>query len=157
MPDYWIGVASRAHVHNGLIGGFAQLGHGSHTEVKALRKGDWIIYYSPKEALDENDPVQAFTAIGEVLSDHPYQVNAGNGFEPWRVDVDFRRDANEAPIRPLLETLDLTRERGKQWGMAVRRSKIKINAGDFARIARTMGIAFETGAKETGKTDKRGG
>jgi hypothetical protein len=45
---FWMGVASAEHARGGRDGGFAQLGHGKHMAVKSLRKGSWIVYYSPR-------------------------------------------------------------------------------------------------------------
>ena len=137
---HWIGVAARAHVRAGVAGGFAQLGHGRHGEVTALCKGDWIAYYSPKERLDGAETVRAFTALGQVVSDAPYQATQAEGFMPWRVDVAYRTDAREASIRPLLDRLELTRARGTHWGIAFRRSRIAVTASDFALIAQAMGL-----------------
>lgn len=50
---FWMGVASAEHARGGRDGGFAQLGHGKHIAVKSLKKGDWIVYYSPREGMGE--------------------------------------------------------------------------------------------------------
>lgn len=47
MTRYWIGVASREHVHRGVKGGFAQVCHGKPGPLERMAEGDWIIYYSP--------------------------------------------------------------------------------------------------------------
>ena len=71
--SYWIGVAARAHVQAGIAGGYCQLGHGKHGPVKRLTPGDLIVYYSPREQLDEKSAsVQAFTGLGEVADREPY-------------------------------------------------------------------------------------
>ncbi|MHA4915566.1 EVE domain-containing protein, partial [Enterococcus faecium] len=54
--NYWIGVASRDHIARGVAGGFCQLCHGKAQALKRMKKGDWIIYYSPKETMDGNQP-----------------------------------------------------------------------------------------------------
>lgn len=54
---YWIGVASADHVLGATAGGFAQLGHGRHDAVKALKKGDWLAYYAPREQMRAGAPV----------------------------------------------------------------------------------------------------
>ena len=77
-----MGVASAEHARGGRDGGFAQLGHGKHMAVKSLRKGDWIVYYSPREGMGEGEAVQAFTTIGRVTSDAPYRA------EQAMVDLD---------------------------------------------------------------------
>lgn len=137
----WIGVASAEHARAGRDGGFAQLGHGKHEAVKSLKKGDWIVYYSPREKMGDGDPVQAFTTIGRVTSEEPYQVEQTDGFHPHRVNVDFLVDAKEAPIKPLLEDLALTRGRGSNWGIVMRGAKRKLDDDDLRRIATAMGVA----------------
>lgn len=137
---FWIGVACRDHVKRGVEGGFAQLGHGKHSAVKNLKCGDWIAYYSPTSEMGGGDKVQAFTYIGRVTSNEAYQVEQSEKFHPWRVDVEFEQDAEEAPVRPLLEDLDLTRGRGSKWGMAFRAAKVKATDADLLVIATAMGV-----------------
>ena len=138
---FWIGVASRDHVRRGVAGGFCQLGHGKAAPIRRLAPGDWIAYYSPRESFPDGAPLQAFTAIGEVQPGEPYAVEMGEGNLATRRDVRFRTDANEAPIRPLLESLALTR--GKpSWGAAFRRGLVEVTADDFERIAAAMGVAM---------------
>ena len=55
---FWIGVASREHVHLGIAGGFSQLCHGNAYPLKRMAVGDWLIYYSPKERFGENIPAR---------------------------------------------------------------------------------------------------
>ena len=143
MPTFWMGVASAEHARDGRDGGFAQLGHGKHTAVKSLKQGDWIVYYSPKEKMGAGSAVKAFTTIGEVTSDEPYQVTQAKGFEPFRVDVDYVQEAKTAPIVPLLEKLELTKGRGLNWGFVMRRSKSKLSPDDMRTILAAMGVSLD--------------
>ena len=136
---YWIGVASRDHVMKGKAGGFCQLGHGKAAPVKRLQPGDRIVYYSPRTALEGGEPVQAFTAIGEILSGRAL-------CRPTWAAVSNRRGATcagsksrEAPIRPLLEQLSFTRGQ-RSWGYAFRRGAFEMTAEDYALIAAAMGV-----------------
>lgn len=138
-----MGVASAEHARAGRDDGFAQLGHGKHTAVKSLRRGDWIVYYSPKEKMGEGNAVKAFTTIGQVTSDEPYQFTQAKGFEPFRVDVDYVQEATTAPIAPLLEKLELTKGRGSNWGIVMRRSKSKLSPNDMRTILTAMGVAVD--------------
>lgn len=139
---HWIGIASRDHVMRGVAGGFAQLGHGKRAPLARLGDGDWLIYYAPRERMGEGDPVQAFVAIGRIVGDAPDQPDAGaeSPTHPWRRRVDFHQHADDAPIRPLLDRLHLTADKGSHWGMVFRRSLIAIDAHDFALIATAMGV-----------------
>ena len=135
MTHYWIGVASYDHVRAGVEGGFAQLGHSKASALKGLSKGDWIAYYSPRTQLEGGKKVKAFTSIGQITSPSCYQAEGIGNFHPYRVDVDYQQQVELADIRPLLSTLELTKNRGVQWGLAFRRSKIKVCRGDFKTIA----------------------
>lgn len=136
---YWIGVASRDHVKAAIKGGFAQAGHGKMAPVKRMKRGDHILYYSPREGLNAGERVQAFTAIGRVEDDEPHRATQSECFEPFRRNVHYFK-AHDAAIRPLLEELDLTRGRSS-WGMVFRRSLFEIEARDFRIIASAMGVA----------------
>jgi hypothetical protein len=138
-----MGVASAQHARGGRDGGFAQLGHGKHIAVKSLRKGDWIVYYSPREGMGEGKAVQAFTTIGRVTSDAPYRAEQAMNFNPYRVDANYLKDAVPAPIKPLLNELALTRDRGANWGMVMRGPKRRLDETDMRKIAEAMGVLAE--------------
>lgn len=81
-------------------------------------------------------PVQAFTAVGRVQEGVPYVFDMGGGFTPWRRGVDWQ-EARPAPIRPLLDTLDLTRGQAS-WGMAFRYGLRELSRADFDAISAAM-------------------
>jgi hypothetical protein len=141
MTAFWVGVASHDHVRAGVEGGFCQLAHGRAAPVARLQTGDRIVYYSPRELTAGGAPVQAFTAIGEVLAEKPHQVDVGAGFKPYRRHVRFF-DARVASIRPLLQRLSFTRDK-ESWGLAFRRSVFRIEVDDYRQIAQAMGVADE--------------
>lgn len=143
MTNYWIGVASYDHVKTAAEKGFAQLGHGKASALKGLNKGDWIVYYSPKTQLRGGEKVQAFTSLGKIVSQSCYQVTGSDNFHPYRVDVDYQKQVELADVRPLLSTLQLTKDRGDQWGLAFHRSKIKICADDFKAISKAMEASLD--------------
>ena len=144
----WMGVACAEHARAGRDGGFAQLGHGRHAAVRSLRRGDWIVYYAPREGMREGVPVRAFTTIGQVVSDAPHQVEQAEGFSPFRVDVRYLAGARPAPIGPLLDRLDLTRGRGARWGIVMRGSKRRLSGHDMRVIATAMGVGEAYGRAE---------
>ena len=134
---YWIGVASKDHVSRGLAGGFCQLCHGKAQPLKRMSEGDWIIYYSPKQTFEGNTPLQAFTAIGEVVGDKVYPFEMFPGFVPYRRDIRFRQDAPDAPIRPLIDQLAFIQDKSR-WGYAFRSGHFEIQQADFELIAARM-------------------
>lgn len=138
MENFWIGVVSRSHIAMGVRGGFMQLNHGKKAPVQRLKAGDWLAVYSPKTAFPDGQPLQAFTAIGRVVSGAVYQVEMAPDFKPYRVDVEFLPCA-EAPIRPLIPTLSFIKDK-QHWGAAFRFGHLKVPLADFAQVSRAMGV-----------------
>jgi len=83
------------------------------------------------------DKLHAFTTIGRVTDARAYQADMGNGFQPFRRNVGYL-DANEAPIAPLLDQLELTRHK-RNWAYPFRFGLVEISEADFATIAHAMG------------------
>ncbi len=135
---YWLGVISRAHIQVGVQGGFIQLNHGKKAPLQHLRTGDWLVVYSPREDLGSKIRCQRFTAIGRIASERIYQVDMGNGFKPFRIDVDYL-PCQEAPIEPLRAYLSFIEDK-KHWGYAFRFGYLEIPEIDFRLIACEMGI-----------------
>ena len=69
---YWIIVASKDHVKNGIAQGIAQACHGKSSPLKRMKQGDYIIYYSGKQVMNKPGKCQEFTAIGRVKDDEEY-------------------------------------------------------------------------------------
>ena len=145
MTLYWVGVASRDHVVPAVRGGFCQLNHGKEAPMKRLSPGDRILYYSPRTEMRAGQPLQAFTAIGEVLAGDPYQVKQSERFRPFRRDVRYF-DAREAPIRPLLPDLSFAQD-SASWGQVMRRGTFRIDAADYKIIAEAMHVADDPEAR----------
>jgi EVE domain len=133
---HWINTVSRDHVQRGVAGGFTQANHGKPTGLKRMSEGDWIAFYSPKTDYPEGDPLQAFTAIGRVVDDEPYQVEVSPDFHPYRRKVKFLECA-ETPIRPLIDQLDFIEDK-KQWGFRFRFGLFGISEHDFEVIRAAM-------------------
>ena len=139
MTKYWINVVSRDHVQRGVAEGFTYFIYCNSWSMKKMQRGDWTIFYSPKTAFADGEPLQAFTAIGQVIDDEPYQAEMSPDFHPWRRDVDFKR-CTEAPIRPLIDELDFI-ENKTSWGYKFRFGVIEIEEKDFLTIAEAMGVS----------------
>lgn len=132
----WINVASRDHVERGVRGRFTQANHGKPNALRRMARGDWIVCYSPRLTHPDGPPLQAFTAVGQVVDDEPYQVEMSPDFQPWRRNVDFL-DCVEAPIRPMIDTLDFV-ENKQQWGYRFRFGLFRIDDHDFEVIRTAM-------------------
>jgi hypothetical protein len=140
---YWINTVSREHVLLGVTGGFTQAGHGSEARLKRLEKGDLLAFYSPRTQLQGGDPLQAFTAIGRITDDQPFQVEMSPSFHPWRRRVEFFSCA-EAPIQPLIEQLAFIKDK-RRWGFPFRRGLFDIDRADFICIAQAMNAPAASG------------
>jgi len=137
MGRYWLAVASAKHVRIGRAGGFMQVNHGKAAPLRRIAPGDGVVYYSPSTIQGEKDGLQSFTAIGRVRNGEPYQGEMGGGFQPFRRDVDWI-EAQEAPVAPLLDKLDLTAGKSN-WGYQLRFGLIELSEADFGRIGQAMG------------------
>jgi hypothetical protein len=135
---YWINTVSLDHVLLGVQGGFTQADHGRATRLKKLAKGDFIVFYSPRTAYPNGEALQAFTALGRISDDEPYQVQMRADFHPWRRAVKFLK-CTETAIRPLLDDLEFIADK-KHWGYPFRRSLFDVSRTDFERIATAMHV-----------------
>jgi predicted RNA-binding protein len=129
---YWINTISRDHVMRGVEGGFTQANHGKSTVLKRLKKGDWIIFYSPKTFYKDGEPLQAFTAIGQVKDEELYQFEMAPDFVPWRRNIDFRK-CKEVSIKPLIDNLSFIKDK-THWGFMFRFGMFQIPEEDFELI-----------------------
>ena len=139
--NYWIGVVSRAHVIIGIKGGFLQLNHGKKTPLQKLHVGDYIIMYSPRTAYPDGEMLQAFTAIGKIITGDIYQIEMSSDFKPYRVDIEYFK-CNEAQIKPLIDSLSFIKNK-EHWGAAFRFGSLKITANDFKIISKSMGFKID--------------
>jgi hypothetical protein len=129
---YFIVVVSKDHIASGVNGGFMQSNHGKPASLKKLSKGDWVIFYSPKQVYAGNEPLQAFTAIGQVKDEELYQHKMSENFIPYRRNVTYYQ-CNETPIAPLINDLDFI-ENKKAWGYKFRFGFFEIGEEDFEQI-----------------------
>jgi hypothetical protein len=100
-----------------------------------MRRGDWLVYYSPRTSLRDGEPLQAFTAIGEVADDDIWQADQG-GFTPWRRRIAYIDGTADVGVRALAAKLKLTS--APNWGSQLRRGLIELSPGDFAVIRSAM-------------------
>ena len=101
---YWLGIASKDHVALGVAGGFCQLCHGKKAPLRRMERGDYILYYSPKQEFRSRRPCQAITACGVVIGDEVYQYEMLPGFVPYRRDIEWQTPVREVPL-DVLRTL----------------------------------------------------
>jgi hypothetical protein len=133
---YWIGVVSKSHVSVGVQGGFAQLCHGKSAPLRRMMPGDWLIYYSPRTDYNLGEPLQAFTAIGQVIDNLVYEYPMTDSFVPYRRNIKYT-SCIDTSIHALLEQLTFTKGI-KNWGYPFRTGHFEINQEDFMTIAKAM-------------------
>lgn len=132
----WMNTVSRDHVRQGVRGRFAQANHGKPDALRRMARGDWLVSYSPRTTHPDGDPLQALTAIGQVVDDEPYPTDLDPGRQVWRRNVDFL-DCVETPIRPLIEHLDFI-ENKQRWGYKFRFGLFTIDDHDLDVIRTAM-------------------
>ena len=88
----------------GVTGGFCQLCHGKKAPLRRMERGDYILYYSPKQEFRSRRPCQAITACGVVIGDEVYQYEMLPGFVPYRRDIEWQTQVREVPL-DVLRTL----------------------------------------------------
>ena len=138
-PDskrYWLIVASRNHALRGVEGEFCQANHGKEAPLRRMKRGDRVLFYSPKETFEGNNPCRKFTAMGEVKDDRMYQVEMTSDFHPFRRDVKYY-SVSEIPIEPLISELGFIKNK-KSWGYVFRFGFFEIPRSDFELIAGRM-------------------
>jgi hypothetical protein len=133
---YWIGVVSASHVRLGVHGGFAQLCHGKSAPLRRMNPGDWLVYYSPRTDFAKGEPLQAFTAIGQVEDDRVYEYRMSDSFVSFRRNIRYT-NCKETKIGSLLEQLSFTRG-NRNWGYLFRLGHFEIGREDFMTISGAM-------------------
>ncbi|HZQ31736.1 MAG TPA: EVE domain-containing protein [Mycobacterium sp.] len=132
----WMITVSRDHVEQGVRGRYMQANHGKPHMLRRMAKGDFVVFYSPKTALENGEPLQAFTAIGQIVDDEPYQEQVAPDFAPSRRNVDFL-PSTETPIRPLIDKLNFIEDK-QRWGYKFRFGVFKIDDHDLELIRGKM-------------------
>lgn len=133
---YWIATISKEHTLRGVAGGFIQVCHGKPAPLKRMNKGDYLIVYSSKIAMEGNEKCQAFTAIGQVIDDNIYEFKMTEKFKPYRRNINFL-PCVESSIIPLITYLEFIPNK-KAWGYPFRYGFFEINENDFTIITSKM-------------------
>ena len=136
QPKFWIIVASKDHVKQGIQQGIAQACHGKSQQLKRMRSGDAIVYYSGKQTLGKPYRCQEFTALGKVTDEEIYQFQVSENFCPSRRNVEFLQ-CNDVSILPLINGLEFIQDK-KHWGYPFRFGFFEINQHDFDLISSQM-------------------
>lgn len=133
---YWIVVVSKDHIARGVTGGFMQANHGKEGSLKRMAVNDWVIFYSPKQTFAGNEPLQAFTEIGQVADEKIYQHKMTDDFVPFRRNISYHK-SRETPIAPLINELNFITNK-TSWGYQFRFGFFEILESDFKLILGKM-------------------
>lgn len=136
MANYWVGVVSKDHVEKGKLLEICQFCHGKSWPLKKISNGDYIIYYSPKKALNSTVPYKKFTAIAYIEDNDIYQERVSDHFSPYRIKARFieTSDVQLIDLKTKLSFLQST----KNYGLLFRKGFFQIKEGDFKKIYRAM-------------------
>lgn len=133
---YWIIVASKDHVKMGLKGGFAQACHGKSAPLKRMKKGDYVLFYSGKQTMNQPQKCQEFTAIGKVENDDVYPYQMTDDFCPSRRNIHCFEHI-DISILPYIQDLQFIQNK-QSWGYPFRFGFLEINQQDFDVISTQM-------------------
>jgi hypothetical protein len=128
---YWIVVMDKLAADAAVAGGYLEVNHGKAGPLERMGEGDGIACYSPRHEAPDGDPLQSFTALGQVRGS-PIEQSRG-GHQPFRRKVAWRA-VPATPIRPLLGALGFIRDKSR-WGAAFRFGYVRVPPEDFQRIA----------------------
>ncbi|MFB6720423.1 EVE domain-containing protein [Kribbella sp. NPDC056345] len=136
----WLAVVSAEHTHRAVAGGFVQLNHGRRPGVARLHRGDGFVIYSPTDQYGTKTPLRAFTALGIVADDTPYQaapmsMGSRGTIAPWRRTITFQ-EVTPLPLTHITANLDLTTQ--PNWGYQLRRGLVPLTRADFATLQQAM-------------------
>ena len=134
---FWIVTVSADHAENALNWGIVQACHGKSAPWRRMSAADGLVIYSPRTKFRDGESLMAFTAIGRVTGEIPFQHEMVGGFMAWRRRVRWQPAAKRQPIRPLLGQLELTRAQ-PSWGLVFRYGLVGCSRADFSLIARAM-------------------
>ena len=93
--SYWVVTASADHAARGRAEGIVQANHGKDGPVRRMKPGDGVVIYSPRTTFPDGPPLQAFTLIGRIAGDEPWQ-HAVAGNLMWRRRVQWKRRPHRA-------------------------------------------------------------
>lgn len=134
---FWVTVASKDHALRGINGGFIQACHGKAAPLKRMKRGDYVIFYCPKLAMESTIKYQKFLGVGKVICDKVYQFQMSDSFIPYRMDIDFVLPACEVAILPLIPQLEFIQDK-VHWGYPFKFGHFQVSVSDFELIVKHM-------------------
>lgn len=133
---YFIAVVSKDHVARGVKEGIIQVCHGKKKPLEKIKKGDFIIFYSPKNSFEGKEKCQSFTAIAQAADEKIYSFQISEDFIPFRRKVNFF-ESKDISILPIIENLKFINDKSK-WGYPFRFGLLEIGRQDYEYIKERM-------------------
>lgn len=127
---YWLVVQPLDRARELIAAGVVQGAWGRREIVAPMGLSDGVVLYSPRESNPDGDPLRSVVAAGRVTDEEAYR-EGGRGSVLWRRDVEWLPDATVAPIRPLRDLLEFTRD-DIHWGERLRPGVLELSHRDFA-------------------------
>ncbi|WP_083396054.1 EVE domain-containing protein [Frigoribacterium sp. MCBA15_019] len=131
-PRFWINAVTLDHVEQAVRGGFTQAEHGAAGKLRQPRRGDEMLFYSPRTTLVDRTPVRQFTAWATITADEPHQARVSDDFHPWRLAAMFH-PWQPVDAKPLVDELSFVAD-PNHWGLPFRRGLFTIPEEDFLTI-----------------------
>lgn len=133
---FWINTVTLDHVEAAAAAGFTQAEHGADGRLRQPRRGDEMLFSSPRTTLAGRTPVRQFTAWATITADEPHQAHVSEDFHPWRLPARFH-PWTPVDARPLVEELSFISD-PQHWGLPFRRGLFAVPERDFDTIVTAM-------------------
>lgn len=137
MTKYWINVIPKERVVAAVAQGVMQ-SQDNEAHLNRMKKGDWVIFYSPREDIDSTIKLQAFTAIGQIADNNIDRVDNSTTVKMFRRKMDYKK-VKEVALIPLIQKL-LFIVNKKYWGTVFKMNLFQIPDDDFNLIAKEMEV-----------------
>ena len=135
---YWIVTAVTAHVDPAVSSGVASFGPDKESEASRPDKGDWLAYYSPSPAMDDDEEVRRITAVCQIEDDTPERREMPDDGVSWTRAATFHHEST-ADIYDLLDDFTFVKDRS-HWGVHFHRSLLEVEKSDMLATARATGV-----------------
>ena len=135
---YWIVTAVTAHVTPAVEAGLASFGPDKESEASRPSKGDWLAYYSPTPAMDDETEVRRITAVAQIEDETPERREMPDDGVSLSRAATYHHERT-ADIYDLLDAFSFVKDRS-HWGVHFHRSLLEIDKSDMLAIARATGV-----------------
>lgn len=133
---FWITSTDRKQADSGLEAGYAELAAGDHDANTRPDRGDFLVVYCDLTGDPDDDPVEAFTAMGRIADDGPEPFTGEDGETAYRRKVAFF-SCIETRAHTLIGDLSFARDK-ENWRTTLVAGLRRIDTADFLVIAEAI-------------------